>query len=89
MNVRPLLAGIAFIYVVVALLNVFGADALAAWKSPSSYALLALALIGLGLHIAIVVVSRSWMNAILALASMLFLLLLFLRALMKVTGDSL
>ena len=89
MNLRPILTGIAFIYVVIVLFNVFGADAFAAWKGPLSYALLALALIGLGLHIAIVAISRSWMNAILAPASVLFLFLLFLRALMKVTGDSL
>jgi hypothetical protein len=89
MNLRLLLASIALAYLIVFMVNLFGGVVPSQWKEPAAYALLALAVVALGLHVALVVMFRSWMNAFLAFACMLALLVLIFRALMIVTGDSL
>ena len=89
MLVRSLQVGIGTIYALVLGFAVFGVGNLADYDSPFAHLLVLLFLIGVGLHVAVVAISRTWVSGALALMSLLGLFVLLVIALMKVTGDSL
>ena len=86
---RLLLIGIAIIYGLISILALFGVGSYARYGSPFAYLAILLCLLGVGLHVAVVVASRSWAKGIAAAGSVLLLLYLTLAALTNVTGDSL
>ena len=88
-SARFLLAGIAVIYLLLLLANVFGASIPPQSKTLAADCLLGLALLAVGLHIAGVVISRSGPAAMIAMGSIGLISFLLLRGLMIVTGDSL
>jgi apolipoprotein N-acyltransferase len=87
--VRFLVGGIAVTYLVCIAAQFARPDFTLSSNQAFGVAVLLFAVVAVALHVALVVSMRSWSAAILAVASVAVFAVLFLRALMKVTGDSL